>query len=113
MCQVKKRENETSSTDSQASITSSDPNIVIDWPTRLRIAIGAAKGLSYLHHDCCFPIIHRDVKSSNILLDIEFNAKIADFGLAKMSVKTGEPYTASIVAGSFGYIAPGNNLLMA
>ncbi|GAB4854340.1 hypothetical protein Ancab_022926 [Ancistrocladus abbreviatus] len=82
-------------------------DIVLDWPTRLRIAIGAAQGLCYLHHDCSPPIIHRDVKSSYILLDSEFNAKIADFGLAKMLVKKqGEPQTVSTIAGSIGYLAP-------
>ncbi|CBI20586.3 unnamed protein product, partial [Vitis vinifera] len=87
-------------------MTSSVHNFVLDWPTRLQIAIGAAKGLCHMHENCSAPIIHRDVKSNNILLDAEFNAKIADFGLAKMLVKQGEPDTMSGIAGSYGYIAP-------
>ncbi|KAF0901879.1 hypothetical protein E2562_006491 [Oryza meyeriana var. granulata] len=78
----------------------------LDWPTRLAIAIDAARGLCYMHHDCSPPIVHRDVKSSNILLDPEFQAKIADFGLARMLVKSGEPESVSAVGGTFGYMAP-------
>ncbi|KAJ4821249.1 Leucine-rich receptor-like protein kinase family protein [Rhynchospora pubera] len=82
------------------------PTMSLDWPTRLRITIGAARGLCYMHHECETPIVHHDVKSSNILLDEEFKAKIADFGVARILIKPGMPETVSALAGSFGYMAP-------
>ncbi|CAN6545246.1 unnamed protein product [Malus baccata var. baccata] len=78
--------------------------LLVDWVSRYNIAVGVAQGLSYLHHDCHPPVIHRDIKSNNILLDANLDARIADFGLARMMVRKNE--TVSMVAGSYGYIAP-------
>jgi hypothetical protein len=83
----------------------------LNWPMRMSIAIDAARGLSYMHHDLSPPIAHRDVKSSNILLDLEFKAKIADFGLARALVKAGDLESISTMVGSFGYMAPGKNIV--
>jgi len=79
----------------------------LGWPTRLRIAVDVARGLSYMHHGFTRPVIHRDVKCSNILLDHGFRAKIADFGLARILSRAGESEPASGICGTFGYIAPG------
>ncbi|KAL1834140.1 hypothetical protein ACET3Z_003791 [Daucus carota] len=80
---------------------------LLDWPTRYKIAMDAAEGLSYLHHDCVPPIVHRDVKSNNILLDEDFGARVADFGLAKAVDAIGKGNNSmSVIAGSCGYIAP-------
>ncbi|GMH26954.1 hypothetical protein Nepgr_028797 [Nepenthes gracilis] len=80
---------------------------ILDWPTRYRIALDAAEGLSYLHHDCLPPIVHRDVKSNNILLDGNFGARVADFGVAKAVDAAGKgTKSMSVIAGSCGYIAP-------
>ncbi|KAJ7977169.1 Leucine-rich repeat receptor-like protein kinase [Quillaja saponaria] len=78
--------------------------LLVDWVSRYNIALGVAQGLSYLHHDCHPSIIHRDIKSNNILLDANLEARIADFGLARMMIRKNE--TVSMVAGSYGYIAP-------
>ncbi|CAD5173311.1 unnamed protein product [Musa acuminata subsp. malaccensis] len=77
------------------------------WETRYKIAVEAAKGLCYLHHDCSPLILHRDVKSNNILLDSNFEAHVADFGLAKFLLQdAGASECMSAIAGSYGYIAP-------
>ncbi|KAB2007456.1 hypothetical protein ES319_D10G031400v1 [Gossypium barbadense] len=79
----------------------------LGWPTRYKIIVDAAEGLSYLHHDCVPPIVHRDVKSNNILLDGDFGARVADFGVAKVVDAAGKvAKSMSVIAGSCGYIAP-------
>ncbi|CAN8291005.1 unnamed protein product [Cochlearia groenlandica] len=80
---------------------------MLGWQTRFKIILDAAEGLSYLHHDCVPPIVHRDVKSNNILIDGEYGARVADFGVAKVVDLTGKaPKSMSVIAGSCGYIAP-------
>ncbi|XP_015958788.1 leucine-rich repeat receptor-like serine/threonine-protein kinase BAM3 [Arachis duranensis] len=78
----------------------------LNWNLRYKIAIDSAKGLCYLHHDCSPLIVHRDVKSNNILLNSNFEAHVADFGLAKFLVDGGASEYMSSIAGSYGYIAP-------
>ncbi|GLT27330.1 hypothetical protein SLA2020_023360 [Shorea laevis] len=77
----------------------------LDWKTRKRIALGAARGLAYLHDHCDPKIIHRDVKAENVLLDEEFEAVIGDFGLAKLMGKE-DTHVTTAVCGTIGHIAP-------
>ncbi|XWS29535.1 hypothetical protein CRYUN_Cryun24cG0037400 [Craigia yunnanensis] len=78
---------------------------VLDWLTRKRIALGAARGLEYLHEHCNPKIIHRDVKAANILLDEDFEAVVGDFGLAKL-VDVRRTDVTTQVRGTMGHIAP-------
>ncbi|XP_025888126.1 proline-rich receptor-like protein kinase PERK1 isoform X2 [Solanum lycopersicum] len=80
----------------------------MEWASRMKIAIGSAKGLAYLHEDCNPTIIHRDIKAANILLDSNFEAKVADFGLAKFLSDSDHhvSHISTRVVGTFGYLAP-------
>ncbi|OAY73057.1 Proline-rich receptor-like protein kinase PERK1, partial [Ananas comosus] len=76
----------------------------MEWPVRLRL-LWRCKGLAYLHEDCHPKIIHRDIKTANILLDYKFEAKVADFGLAKFT-SDNNTHVSTRVMGTFGYLAP-------
>ncbi|KAL5157856.1 putative leucine-rich repeat receptor-like protein kinase [Glycine soja] len=80
--------------------------IRLDWIRRLKIALGAARGLDYLHELANPPIIHRDIKSTNILLDERLNAKVSDFGLSKPLGEGAKGYITTQVKGTMGYLDP-------
>eukprot|EP00897_Mesotaenium_endlicherianum_P003934 jgi/Mesen1/3569/ME000199S02721 len=83
---------------------------VLPWATRLRIALGAARGLAYLHEEQEGegeqPVIYRDFKTPNVLLDHDFTAKLSDFGLATVGPEEGRSYVSTRVLGTYGYAAP-------
>lgn len=78
----------------------------LDWDTRLQIAQGAARGLAYLHQSCEPHILHRDIKSSNILLNENFEAHLADFGLARLILSPYDTHVTTDLVGTLGYIPP-------
>ncbi|XP_020680159.1 probable serine/threonine-protein kinase PBL7 [Dendrobium catenatum] len=78
----------------------------LDWNTRMKIAAGAAKGLEYLHDKASPPVIYRDLKCSNILLDNGYHPKLSDFGLAKLGPIGDNTHVSTRVMGTYGYCAP-------
>lgn len=77
----------------------------LTWEARMKVLIGTAKALAYLHEAIEPKVVHRDIKSSNILIDDDFNAKVSDFGLAKL-LGAGKSHVTTRVMGTFGYVAP-------
>ncbi|KAG5381546.1 hypothetical protein IGI04_033016 [Brassica rapa subsp. trilocularis] len=81
------------------------PEVTLDWKQRIKVIKGVASALFYLHEDWEQVVIHRDIKSSNVLLDAEYNGRLGDFGLARLCGHGTDPQT-SHVAGTWGYLAP-------
>ena len=78
----------------------------LDWAARKKVAIGSARGLAFLHHSCIPHIIHRDMKSSNVLLDENFEARVSDFGMARLVNALDTHLSVSTLAGTPGYVPP-------
>lgn len=72
----------------------------------MKIAVGAARGIQYLHVKACLPVSYRDIKAANILLDDDFNPKLSDFGLAKLAPVGDKTHISTRVMGTYGYCAP-------
>ncbi|XP_073294145.1 serine/threonine-protein kinase PBL34-like isoform X2 [Primulina huaijiensis] len=81
-------------------------SLPLPWSIRMKIALGAAKGLAFLHEEAERPVIYRDFKTANILLDSEYNATLSDFGLAKDAPDEGKTHVSTRVMGTYGYAAP-------
>ncbi|XP_008246229.2 PREDICTED: probable LRR receptor-like serine/threonine-protein kinase At1g53440, partial [Prunus mume] len=77
----------------------------LDWPTRQKICLGIARGLAFLHEESALKVVHRDIKTTNILLDHDLSPKISDFGLAKLDEEE-NTHISTRVAGTIGYMAP-------
>ncbi|XVE95664.1 hypothetical protein REPUB_Repub02eG0118100 [Reevesia pubescens] len=84
----------------------SDSSTFLSWSLRLKVVLGVASALTFVHEECQRQIIHRDVKTCNIMLDDEFNAKLGDFGLAEVYEHSCASREATIPAGTIGYLAP-------
>ncbi|KAH6800178.1 Protein kinase superfamily protein [Perilla frutescens var. hirtella] len=82
-----------------------EPRLPLSWNTRMKIISGVANGVAYMHHKLDIPIIHRDIKTSNILLDADFGVHIADFGLARR-IEGSHSHVSTQVAGTMGYMPP-------
>ncbi|KAF7065109.1 hypothetical protein CFC21_071272 [Triticum aestivum] len=80
--------------------------VKLDWAARKKIAIGSARGLAFLHHSCIPHIIHRDMKSSNVLLDNNLDARVSDFGMARLMNALDTHLSVSTLAGTPGYVPP-------
>ncbi|XP_002274434.3 MDIS1-interacting receptor like kinase 2 [Vitis vinifera] len=85
-------------------LSNEEEALELDWSMRLNIVKGVAEALSYMHHDCSPPIIHRDISSSNVLLDSEYEGHVSDFGTARLLKPDSSNWTS--FAGTFGYTAP-------
>ncbi|TKY49222.1 leucine-rich repeat receptor serine/threonine-protein kinase [Spatholobus suberectus] len=88
-----------------ALFDSEDSHLKLDWPTRQKICVGIARGLAFLHEQSRLKVVHRDLKTSNVLLDEDLNPKISDFGLARLH-EGDNTHISTRIAGTWGYMAP-------